>query len=209
MIFGGDPCSVNNIANDKVPILPRYINAIITACAKTFNDVVIPVDKPTVPIAENTSNNTSARSCAAFVALISIVAVSARIILNDAMAVAFFSAPLSRRLLRTSSVEVFLRLDKSEIIITAKVVVLIPPAVEPGLPPMNIKIIVSNLLAGDNAAVSIVLKPAVLGVTAQKSEVIILSPKLMPENVEPPSKIKKLAEPPTIRKAVVIRTIFV
>ncbi len=44
-------------------------------------------------------------------------------------------------------------------------VVLMPPAVEPGLPPINIKIIVKNFPLSDKAAVSTVLNPAVLAVT--------------------------------------------
>ena len=43
-----------------------------------------------------------------------------------------------------------------------------PPAVDPGLPPINIKITVSILLASVSAAVSTVLNPAVLAVTAEK-----------------------------------------
>ena len=50
-------------------------------------------------------------------------------------------------------------------IMTASVTVLIPPAVEPGDPPMNIRRIKINLLDGDSAAISMVLKPAVLAVT--------------------------------------------
>ena len=45
-----------------------------------------------------------------------------------------------------------------------------PPAVEPGEPPINIRKIVRILLAGESAAVSVVLKPAVLAVTESKIE---------------------------------------
>ena len=44
-----------------------------------------------------------------------------------------------------------------------------PPAVDPGLPPINIISIVSSFPEFDSAAVSTVLNPAVLGVTEQKS----------------------------------------
>ena len=57
-----------------------------------------------------------------------------------------------------------------ETAITASVVVFIPPAVEPGEPPINIRKIVRILLAGESAAVSVVLKPAVLAVTESKTE---------------------------------------
>ena len=49
-----------------------------------------------------------------------------------------------------------------------KVTVLIPPAVDAGEPPINIKIMVSSLDASVKALVSIVLNPAVLGVTDWK-----------------------------------------
>ena len=55
-------------------------------------------------------------------------------------------------------------------IITDTVVVFIQPAVEPGLPPMNIRITVRSLLLEVRPAVSIVLKPAVLAVTELKRD---------------------------------------
>ena len=51
------------------------------------------------------------------------------------------------------------------------VVVLIPPAVEPGLPPINIRSTVSILELVVRPAVSIVLNPAVLAVTELNAEV--------------------------------------
>ena len=53
---------------------------------------------------------------------------------------------------------------------TTMVVVLMPPAVDPGLPPMNIRIMVKNLLPSDRAPVSMELKPAVLAVTELNKE---------------------------------------
>ena len=49
-------------------------------------------------------------------------------------------------------------------------VVLTPPAVDPGLPPINIRIVVRSLLLSVSAAVSTVLNPAVLAVTDPNSE---------------------------------------
>ena len=49
---------------------------------------------------------------------------------------------------------------------TTKVVVLIPPAVEPGLPPISISTVVSRELLSESEDKSVVLNPAVLGVTA-------------------------------------------
>ena len=51
---------------------------------------------------------------------------------------------------------------------TAMVVVLIPPAVEPGEPPVIINIIIIKTPASLSAVKSTVLKPAVLGVTDGK-----------------------------------------
>ena len=69
---------------------------------------------------------------------------------------------------------VFLMLEYKNNSITATLVVFTPPAVDPGLPPKNIKITVKNLLASLKAATSTVLKPAVLGVTEQNRELNIL-----------------------------------
>ena len=55
------------------------------------------------------------------------------------------------------------------------VVTLIPPAVEPGAPPINIKTMVKSLLPSVIAPVSTELNPAVLGVTEQNREFKICS----------------------------------
>ena len=93
--------------------------------------------------------------------------------------------------------------------ITAAVVVLMPPAVEPGLPPMNMSIIVSSLLAGESAAVSTLLKPAVLGVTAEKKLTSTCSPSGMPTFMRLRSIIKKSAAPPKVSMAEVMSTSLV
>ena len=74
----------------------------------------------------------------------------------------------------------FLRFDHIYTIMTTIVVVLTPPAVEPGQPPINMSIIVRSLLACVIAPKSTVLYPAVLGVTEAKNEVINLSLKGIP-----------------------------
>ena len=53
---------------------------------------------------------------------------------------------------------------------TAIVVVFMPPAVEPGEPPISIRMMLINFPESENAAKSVVLKPAVLVVTDWKSE---------------------------------------
>ena len=59
-------------------------------------------------------------------------------------------------------------------------VVLIPPAVEPGLPPINIKMMLKSLLLSESCAISVVLKPAVLVVTESNRQVRNVSPPLSP-----------------------------
>ena len=58
---------------------------------------------------------------------------------------------------------------------TANVAVFIPPAVEPGEPPMSIRIIMIADPDSSIAARSVVLNPAVLVVTDWKSALIVLS----------------------------------
>jgi len=60
------------------------------------------------------------------------------------------------------------------------VVVLMPPAVDPGEPPVIIRIIIINTPASLSMVKSTVLNPAVLGVTDWKKEPKILSDTLMP-----------------------------
>lgn len=56
------------------------------------------------------------------------------------------------------------------------VVVLIPPAVEPGEPPININTQVSNFDAEVRLPVSTLLKPAVLAVVAEKATQVYVLP---------------------------------
>ena len=65
----------------------------------------------------------------------------------------------------------------------ANELVLIPPPVEPGEAPTHIRKITISTVGMLNAAVSIVLKPAVLGVTAPKKAVAILPAKLCSDSV--------------------------
>ena len=98
---------------------------------------------------------------------------------------------------------------KVEIAMTARVVVFIPPAVEPGEPPMNIRKTVRILLAGASAAVSVEFIPAVLAVTESKTALSRLSPKPRPEFVKLRSNIKKSMHGITSNIAVTVRTILV
>jgi len=88
------------------------------------------------------------------------------------------------------------------------VVVLIPPAVEPGLPPMNMSTIVKSLLSGVSAAVSTVLKPAVLAVTEPNNDANMAPGVSMPAMVLFFSKIYKNSPPPKTSISVVDITIL-
>ena len=68
-----------------------------------------------------------------------------------------------------------------------QVLVLIPPAVDPGLPPMNMRMADRNLLPSVRAAVSTLLNPAVLGVTALKKQARNVSEPFSPTRILPRS----------------------
>ena len=59
-------------------------------------------------------------------------------------------------------------------------VVLMPPAVEPGLPPINISIILKSFPPSDISAVSIVLNPAVRAVTEANRDAYTFPPSESP-----------------------------
>ena len=134
---------------------------------------MIPVVIPTVPIAENVSNRISENpsGCIAMIASDAVTA-SKRLIVRivPARLTASFSSLRPKILIPY----VCLILECTHKRRTTRVVVLMPPAVEPGLPPMNIRMMVSSLLPSVKAAVSVVLKPAVLAVTELNKEVRIL-----------------------------------
>ncbi len=89
---------------------------------------------------------------------------------------AFLISSSSRRLPNILLPWLLRRFAQTKISITAKVVVLMPPAVDPGLPPINISTIVTSLLLALIPPTSIVLKPAVLAVTEANKEVNTFSP---------------------------------
>ena len=89
--------------------------------------------------------------------------------------------------------------------------VLIPPAVDPGDPPIIIKIIVKNLPALVIPDVDILLNPAVLGVTAAKKEFKTFSPPFIVAMVSGllySNRSIKIV-PPITKNPVTSKTIFV
>ncbi len=65
------------------------------------------------------------------------------------------------------------------------VAILTPPAVEP--PPINMRMMESSLPPSEREPMSVVLNPAVRGVTAQKTELHSFPTGLMPANRRFPS----------------------
>lgn len=124
----------------------------------------MPVDSPTVPKAETDSK----RTCIKVPSLLirrTIVVINIKTTLNVIMEIDFLiTVSGTFRLNRLTSLFPFIY-DKVAKIIMLKVVTLIPPAVEPEAPPINIKRIVSNFEGSVKPPIDILLKPAVLGVT--------------------------------------------
>jgi len=94
-------------------------------------------------------------------------------------AVNIYITVIELALLRALSSNLRLKIERSDvcladvmapIIKTTSVVVLIPPAVEPGLPPIIINIIVKKLPLSESPDILTVLNPAVLGVTDWNNE---------------------------------------
>ena len=130
---------------------------------------VIPVERPAVPKAEVVSNNTSINSKSLFnkttkvaVKIISNASIKIQIDLNTVLYDILFLMTCISSLPRIN--------ETAARISIAMVVTFIPPAVEPGAPPITIKIISKNFVAGFNAEFSRQLNPAVLVVTEVKKE---------------------------------------
>ena len=124
----------------------------------------MPSDSPTVPIAELVSNRqvSSGRSSTLLI-MTPLVKNNTRYINKTAPALRTASSDILLLKHCTS----FLRLNTviAESNRTAKVVVFIPPAVEPGEPPISIRMIIMAVPDSSIAARSVVLKPAVRVVT--------------------------------------------
>ena len=128
------------------------------------NPGVIPRESPTVPTAEAASNK-HVRIGRSSVILIINPPTPLNVIYIKKTVAAFLST--SPFILRPKKLASSLRRKVAIAIAnnTAIVVVFIPPAVEPGLPPISIKIIVINCPASLIDVKSTVLNPAVRGVT--------------------------------------------
>ena len=123
----------------------------------------MPSDSPTVPIADAVSNKHGI-SGRLSMRLIIVPQPMNRITYIMNIVAAFRTTSSGMRLLYKSACSFLLKTEKADDIKTAIVVVFIPPAVEPGEPPIIINEITSICPASLNAVKSVVLNPAVLGV---------------------------------------------
>lgn len=127
----------------NAPTLPKYMSIIITHFEKKCKDGVIPNVRPTVPIADAVSKRHVSKGRPSLMLMAMPDRTNSKIyIVNIVDAVRTVSADIRLLNAVTSS---FLRNTAIQVIIrTAKVVVFIPPAVEPDVPPISIKIMVMS-----------------------------------------------------------------
>ena len=97
----------------------------------------MPVDIPTVFIAETASNTTSVGSSSGCMPQMAVTPMKVMVRLNAATERAFLGISSSSRLPKRLMSSSFLMLATAARKSTATVTVFTPPAVEPGLPPMN------------------------------------------------------------------------
>ena len=146
------------------PTLPKNISIISITRDIADRPLVMPSDSPTVPIAELVSNRqVSSGRFSTLLIMTPLVKNNTRYINKTAPALRTVSSDILLLKHCTS----FLRLNTviAESNRTAKVVVFIPPAVEPGEPPISIRMTIMAVPDSSIAARSVVLKPAVRVVT--------------------------------------------
>ena len=121
-------------AKERLPILPQYIRRMMINRDTGCSALVIPVVIPTVPMAENVSNRIS-ENPSGCIAIMASDAVSANSRLIVSMVPARLTASFSSLRPKILIPYVCLMLECTHKRRTTRVVVLIPPAVDPGLPP--------------------------------------------------------------------------
>jgi hypothetical protein len=125
-----------------VPIRPIYIDSIIILLPAKLNDEVMPTDKPTVPKAEISSNNKLRKFLSGSVIASINVEINMSEIENIAIEKALLIVSFEIECLTISTFFRPLIVLIAERRITEKVVVLIPPPVDPGDAPINIRNII-------------------------------------------------------------------
>ena len=146
------------------PILPRYIHKDITSLPATSREAVKFLDNPTVPIALKVSYTTSIKLPCSRVSKSS-TASTAAITLKTTIASALRTVSLAMLLRKITASSYPFATENAAINNIAAVVVLIPPAVPTGDPPINIRNIHTREVDSFNPFWDIVANPAVLKVT--------------------------------------------
>jgi len=152
-------------ASVRVPILPIYMVRIIIVLPAKLNDEVMPVDKPTVPNADISSNKRLIKLLPGSVIASTNVEMKIREIENKAIEKALLIVSLEIVCLTISTLFLPFIVLIAERKITEKVVVFIPPPVDPGEAPTNIRNIIKISTGSPRCVKSTVLKPAVRQVT--------------------------------------------
>ena len=99
--------------------------------------------------------------------------------------------------------------DQAAIASTPRVVVLIPPAHEPGEPPTNMRISSRKVVAGARAPTGTVLNPAVRGVTPWNRLAQSFSSQPIPASTRSRSSSQKAPAPTATRTALTARASLV
>ena len=148
----------------KPPIRPKNIRLMRINFEMRCNPGVIPRVRPTVPIAEAVSNRQV--SIGRFsTRLMTILPSKNREMYIRNTVSAFFTVSSAIRLPKNRPFSRLRKTATAQATSTAAVVVLMPPAVEPGLPPMGLEVYVREYSVSLGDVKSAVLKPAVLFVT--------------------------------------------
>lgn len=189
----------HSVAIVSGPSLPMYMVSIIMILDGTVSSGVMPVVSPTVPIAEKHSNITSRSGSAGSRAVTATVTDTVQHkpseMITNALCMISRGICLPKAL-ASRPVE----WEISDFISAKKVVVFIPPPVEPGDAPMNISTHIMSRPAFENPEYGNVAKPAVLAVTLEKNA---------PSHVIPSDSVSFMSKvPPTRSVAVIVSTIF-
>lgn len=157
----------DSAANTKVipPTRPRYIRAARISLDAVHSVGVTPRDNPTVPIADAVSKRQTVKGISSIM-LITIPPDINIDVYSKKIVAALFTASSDTDRPKNCACSFFLNTDIEFLNITAIVVIFMPPAVEPGAPPISIRIINIPSPASLIVLRGTVLNPAVLGVTA-------------------------------------------
>ena len=149
----------------KPPTLPRNINRTRITCEITPSPGVMPSVSPTVPTADAVSKIHTPNGRSSTIEITAaLIKQSVKYIRKSVVAV--LTVPDSILLPKHSGSSFLLKEAIAFLNSTATVTVFIPPAVDPGEPPISIRMIITARPNLDIELRSSVLKPAVLGVTA-------------------------------------------